>query len=251
MNRFLCLRIAQAEVKYVAQISNFLDFMQNTLNKTSTCKHCSFAPFCSPNTNIKGPTAVIDHHHHVKRKTHLCLTKKKPQHLYVIREGAIKAFRIDANGKEMIKGFYFTGEVFGYDSIYTGHYLCSAEALIDTTICQVSYDSLLQLLQMSPELQKYLLQLISAQLSIGSYLISQSAEQRLAAFLIDMSNRLTKANENNFVLPISRQDIGNYLGLTQETVSRIFSSWKKNHLIAIEQKRMRILAQQKLHDIAN
>lgn len=224
--------------------------INNAMRRILSCKNCTFSPFCLEEGVMREQTPVKQHQY-IKRKTALTFIKNKFQHLYVVRRGAIKAYQTDTNGNEMIRGFYFIGEVFGYDAIYTGTHRFSAVALSDTVVCQVSYYSLLELLKTKPELQKYILYLVSKQLDVGSYLISSSAEQRLAAFLLDVSSRLNPPeNKNEFVLPMSRQDMGNYLRLTQETVSRLLSRMKKNNLIEIEQKKICILQPEKLKELA-
>ena len=151
----------------------------------------------------------------------------------------------------MIRGFYFAGEILGLEAIYTRNYLCSAVALSETVVCEIPYDNCLELLQSDPALQKHFLNLMSQQLNINSYLFSIKAEQRLAAFLIDLSSRLHPCEKKiELLLPISRQDIGNYLRLTTETISRIFSRLKENKIISIDYKKIRFLQPETLKLIA-
>lgn len=186
---------------------------------------------------------------YLKRNEPLCLPKNKFQNLYVIRRGALKAYQVDMSGKELIRGFYFAGEIFGYEAIYAGQYFFSAVALCDTIICEIPYDDFLDLLHSRKVLQKQAMQLISKQLNVGSYLIAITAEQRLAAFLIDLFKRL-QVSRKELALPMSRQDIGNYLRLTAETVSRILSLLKKHGIIGIDNKKIGILQPEKLKQIA-
>jgi CRP/FNR family transcriptional regulator, anaerobic regulatory protein len=219
------------------------------------CISCAFAPFCTA-TDKKLPqrkqlTAAVSRHRALKRNEFLYLPKNKFQHLYVIQRGALKTYQMEADGKELIRGFYFAGEILGYEAISTGHYPFSAVALLDTVVCEVPYDNILELLHGRPALQKRMLYLISQQLNAGAYLALTTAEQRLAAFLLDVSARLAAFNnETEFHLPISRQDIGNHLRLTAETVSRLFSRLQKSKVIATQHKKIHFLQPQKLKQLA-
>ena len=194
---------------------------------------------------------AVKQHHHLKKHDVLCLPQTTFRNLYAIQRGILKTFQIDAEGNELIRGFYFDGEVFGFDAIYTGRYLFSVVALADTVVCEIPYDNFLELLHSSPSLQKHVLYLTSQQLNMGSYLFSITAAQRLAAFLIDLSNRLHPHEiQLKFHLPMSRQDIGNYLSLTAETISRLLSKFKKNNIITIDHKEIQLLKPEKLKLIA-
>lgn len=224
--------------------------------KHSTCPSCTYAPFCvneKKNTRwARQADLAVKRHRFLKRKEVLCLPKNKFQNLYVIQQGALKTYQVEADGKELIRGFYFAGEVLGYEAIATGHYLFSAVALSDTLVCEIPYENFLELLHSRPNLQKRTLYSISRQLNVGSYLVSTTAEQRLAAFLLDLGTRLFPGEmPSSFVLPMSRQDIGNYLRLTAETISRIFSRLQKNEIIDIDHKKIRFLQLDKLMQIAD
>lgn len=188
----------------------------------------------------------------LKRNEILCLPKKPFQNLYAIQSGALKAYQVEADGKERIRGFYFAGEVFGYEAIYTGNYLFTTVALSETVICENPYDNFLALISSQPTLQKHILYLLSQQLNIGSYLAATTAEQQIAGFLLDLSARLyASGTPLEFSPPMSRQDMGNYLRLTPETISRIFSLLQKNKIIAAVNKTIRMLQPEKLQQIAD
>jgi len=192
---------------------------------------------------------VVKQHYHLNKNEVLCLPQNTFRNLYAIQRGVLKTFQVDREGNELIKGFYFNGEVLGFDAIYPQHYLFSAVALSETVVCEIPYNNFLQLLHSSPFLQKHILHLISQQLNTGSYLLT--AEQRLAAFLIDLSMRLHRPEmQLNFLLPMSRQDIGNYLKLTAETISRLLSQFKERGLITIDYKKIQLLQPNKLKFIA-
>lgn len=229
--------------------------MKNHSNNGSACTHCTFSLFCTTegkNTQwVKPINRVVKQHHPLQKQDVLHFPQSTFRNLYAIRCGHLKTYQIDAEGHELIQGFYFASEILGFEAIYAGHYLFSAVALSDAVVCEIPYDNFLKLLQSHPPLQKHILYLMSQRLNIGSYLFSIKAEQRLAAFLIDLSNRLEPSKTPlEFFLPISRQDIGNYLRLTAETISRLLSQFKKNQLISIDHKKIQLLQPEKLKRIA-
>lgn len=218
----------------------------------STCTHCVLANFClaEPHRSIQSPL-ISQQQRRLKRNETLCLPHDKFQYLYVIQQGALKTYQVDVGGKELIRSFYFAGEILGYEAIYTGYYPFSAVALVDSLVCEIPYENFLELMKTKSLLQKQALYLISKQLNMGSYLIDISAEQRLAAFLIDLTKRLYPfSKQTDLALPMSREDIGNYLRLTAETVSRIFSRLKREKIIAINHKKIDFLNFKKLKHIA-
>jgi CRP/FNR family transcriptional regulator len=220
-----------------------------------SCDRCTFSPFCQMaeqlaleknNQKNLATKQLIS----LKKKELLSLPKHQFKNLYVIKKGALKSHIVAANGKEIIQGFYFSGEVLGFESIYTNQYLFSATALSDTQLCEIPYDVFLELLSSKPDLQKYLLFIFSRQLNIGTGLSTTSAEQQLSAFLIELATRLDWLDNNELYLPMSRSDMGNYLRLSAETISRVLSRLQKNKIILIHQKKICLLQKQKLKAIA-
>ncbi|RUR19417.1 cyclic nucleotide-binding domain-containing protein [Legionella sp. km535] len=223
--------------------------------KQQACNYCTLSPFCSAEKHsldwINQNNHAVKQHHHLKKNETLYLPQNMFRNLYAIQHGNLKTYQVDANGNELIQGFYFAGEVLGFEAIYSRHYLCSAVALSDTLVCEIPYDNFLELMQLNPSLQKHSLYIMSQQLNTGSYLCSITAEQRLAAFLIDIANRLNPSEmQLRFHLPMSRQDIGNYLRLTAETISRLLAQFKKNKIIAIDHKHIQFLQPEQLKLIA-
>jgi CRP/FNR family transcriptional regulator, anaerobic regulatory protein len=229
--------------------------MSDTNNNTA-CRTCDFTSFCG--NEIKEPSKskhindTVKQHKHFRRKELLCLANDKFLNLYAIKKGVVKTFQVDSEGNELIRRFYFQGEVLGYEAIGSGSYPYSAIALCETVVCEIPYEHFIENLQPKPAHLKHLLGLMSRQLTAGSYLEMNTAEQRLAAFILDLSTRLHCDKPiANLVLPMSRQDIGNYLRLASETVSRIFSRLQKNKIIEINHKNIRILRPHKLVEIAD
>lgn len=218
------------------------------------CHKCSFTSFCSegnrPAQLLNFQNAAVKKHLHLEKKELLALPQTHFQNFYAVKKGALKTYRINQEGKEAISGFFFEGEVFGYEGIYANRYVHTITALADTIVCEIPYDNLLKLIDKNPSLQKKILYLVSQQLNIGNYLTSTTAEQRIVNFILDLSERLPSCSSpHQFILPITRQDMGNYLGLTTETVSRILSRFQKNKIIQINNKKITILLLDELKKI--
>ncbi|HSW71019.1 MAG TPA: Crp/Fnr family transcriptional regulator [Gammaproteobacteria bacterium] len=187
----------------------------------------------------------------LKRREVLALPKNKFQHFYAVKQGALKAYQIEANGKEVIRSFYFRGEILGYEAIAKGYYPFTVCALTDTLLYEIPYEHFLKLIHEQPALQHHCLYLISKQLNHGSYLSASTAEQRLAAFLIELASRLHPLERAlAFSLPLSQQDMGSYLRLAAETISRLFSKLQKNKILTFAQKKVCILESEKLQALA-
>ena len=225
------------------------------VSSEKNCIGCNLTPLCLPNTK----TEILNYTDSLPIKRRLSLKKhdilfspNSPfQYLYAVEQGAIKTIQLEADGSELIRGFYFSGEILGYKAIYSGRYQSTAMALCDTQICVIDYRDFLYFLQSNPDLQQHILYLISLQMNLGSYLVSTSAERKLAAFLLDLSSRLRfTTSPFEYQLPMSRQDIGNYLRLTPETVSRICTRLQQQQIIAINHKNIRLLKPDILRHIA-
>lgn len=228
--------------------------MLRSTTQNISCPCCSFTPLCRGELDasidiVQEP--LVERRLNLHRHQTLFEPNHPFQYLYVIEHGALKTYEIEADGKELVRGFYFSGEVIGYDAICSSRYHSTAVALCDTQVCEISYDKFLKMLQQKIELQKHVLYLLSLQLNMGSYLVSTSAERKLAAFLLDLASRLHASEMKlEFSLPMSRQDIGNYLRLTGETISRLCTKLQKNMIIAIERRKVNILQPEVLRKIA-
>ena len=162
--------------------------------------------------------------------------------LFVVRAGMFKTILIDTEGREQVTGFHMTGEVLGLDGIESERCQSSAVALEDSEVWEVPFARLEALCRQDPALQRMFNRLMSREIQ-RDYLMmlllgSMRAEERLAAFLVNLSQRLTARGYSpvRFVLRMSRREIGSYLGLTLETVSRVFSRFQREGLIRAELK---------------
>lgn len=158
---------------------------------------------------------------------------------YFVKTGAVKTVTVSERGDERILGFYLPGDVFGLSSMNRRSYSCSAIALEHTSICELPFRQLEQLARNIPQLQHHLFELMSREIAnaenVSMLLSSNTAEERVIALLLNISehHRHRKLSPLQFRLPMSRSDMGSFLGLAVETVSRILGNLHKQGLINI------------------
>jgi len=175
--------------------------------------------------------------------------------IYAVRSGSIKSFCIDADGREQVTGFYFPGELFGWHGLANEHYQNTAIALETTSLCEIPYEKLDNLGNSIPSVEKYVMKLISREINADQQLIAllagNSAQQKLASLLLSISDRLVqqKLSSTRLWLPMSRGEIGNYLGLTVETVSRVLGHFQRKKYLAVNKKEIEILNKKALRDL--
>jgi CRP/FNR family transcriptional regulator len=176
--------------------------------------------------------------------------------IFGIRVGSLKTQLEDAAGHVQVTGFLLPGEIAGLDGYLEGRQLSHAVALEDTEVCVARVDELDRIGAHTPSLQQQLRRLTSTEIKRSHQLVvslgALRSEQRLAAFLVNMSQRLSILgySSSEFVLRMSREEIGNYLGLTLETVSRLFSRFARENLIRIQQRKVKLLDLPTLRDLA-
>jgi CRP/FNR family transcriptional regulator, anaerobic regulatory protein len=159
--------------------------------------------------------------------------------IYAVRSGCIKSFSIDAGGHESVHGFHLRGELLGFDAVYPDRHRCNALILEDVSLCVVPYRDIASLSAELPSLQSQVLRLMSREFSRHVMFGEGSgATQRLALFLTDMYDRLRQPDtaEYQFTLPMSREDISNHLGITAETLSRLFAKLQRKGIIDVDRR---------------
>jgi len=167
--------------------------------------------------------------------------------VYAIRSGAVKSFCISDDGSEQVTGFYLPGEIFGWDGIDNNTHSNTATTLETTALCEIPFARFEEISRTMPILQKHFMRLMAKELTSDQELIGllakSSAEERVASLLLSLSSRLKRQHlsATQFRLPMSRADIGNYLGLTVETVSRVFSRFQSFDLILCDKKEIEII----------
>ncbi len=167
--------------------------------------------------------------------------------LYAIRIGSCKTVLLANDGQEQVAGFHMAGEIIGVDGIATDIHECEVIALEDMEVCRLPFDQIEHLAQLSDEFGHTLHKLLSQESTrIHSLMIvlgTMHAEQRLAAFLLDLSQRYRARgySSSEFVLRMTREEIGSYLGLKLETVSRLFSRLQQEGLLQVQGRNVKLL----------
>jgi CRP/FNR family transcriptional regulator, anaerobic regulatory protein len=227
----------------------------------ATCANCNLQELCLPRGLNAEDMEKLDHvikgSRPIQKNKHIFRGDDTFQAFYAVRSGSVKVYTLNESGEEQIIGFYFPGEILGFDAVEEHKHACSAVALETTTVCSIPYDKLNEVSSEIPNLQDQVFRLMSREITKENKLLltisKRSAEERIATFLISLSSRFYKLgySAREFNLPMSRQDIGNYLGLTIETVSRLFTKFQKNGLIKIDKKRVSIEDMHTLHAICD
>ncbi|OGT84295.1 MAG: transcriptional regulator [Gammaproteobacteria bacterium RIFCSPLOWO2_02_FULL_61_13] len=226
-----------------------------------SCQKCSLAELCLPHGLSKADLEKLDqfvrHPKPLGRGDYLFRSGDALGSLHAVRSGSAKLVMGNSKGEEQILGFYLPGEVVGFDAINTGRHTCSAMALETSSICSLPYSQLAEISRSVPSLQEQVLRLIGREMSIENELLltinKKSADERIATFLISISHRFRRLGyaQNEFRLSMSRQEIGNYLGLTIETVSRSFTRLQKRRLISTQRRSVKLLDVSELHEMSH
>jgi CRP/FNR family transcriptional regulator len=176
--------------------------------------------------------------------------------LYAIRLGYFKTSHVSTTGDQQITGFQMSGELLGMDAISTDHHHCDAVALDDSEVCEIPYAQLEKLFRMAPKLMRQFHRMMSQEITREQIVMlslgNMRAEQRLAAFLVDLSLRHSALGYSalRFQLRMSRGDIGNYLGMTIETISRMLSALKKQGYIGFTHREIELVDPPRLRKLA-
>src|SRR5581483_6911586 len=167
--------------------------------------------------------------------------------LYVVRVGVMKSFTVSGDGLVQVTGFHFAGDVLGFDGIDSGTHQSSVVALDDCEVFVVPFAQCERWSAESPQAQRLMMRTLARELLRSQELMlllgTMHAEQRVATFLLDISERYARLgySRSEFILRMTRQDIGSYLGLKLETVSRIFSRFQAEGLLQVQGKSLAVL----------
>ena len=224
------------------------------------CQNCSISELCLPYTLNDQELATLDEIIDRKRPVHkgdkIFNDGQELHALYAIRSGTFKTFTVNEQGEEQITGFHLAGDLLGFDAIAETEHKSFAQALETSMICEIPYNNLDKLSNTMPKLKKQVLRLMSNEIRTDQEMLTllnrKNAEQRVATFLMSLSDRYhTRGlSANEFRLTMTRSDIGNYIGLTVETISRLLNRFHKNGLIKVDGKLITILDIDALIDCA-
>lgn len=215
------------------------------------CQSCSFSHLCLPVSLNKDELESLDD----------IIERKKPLHkndklvkygdtfrsLYAVRSGSFKSYVSDKDGVEQIIGFHFPGDIIGFDALKDNKHGSYSQALETAMVCELPYDTLDEMSVRFPKLRQQIMRFMSAEIKhdhdLMMLLSKRSAEERLLYFLSDLSQRFEERgfSAKQFNLSMTRNEIGNYLGLTVETISRLLTRFQKEALIKVDGKLISII----------
>ena len=217
----------------------------------TACSQCNLRELCLPfgldPNEVDRLDELVGSRRKIKRQQHLYRSGDAFEAIYAIRAGSFKTDVILEDGRDQVTGFQMTGEVLGLDGISTEHHSCNAIALEDSEVCVIPFSRLEELSREVESLQHQFHKIMSREIvrdhGVMMLLGSMRAEERLAAFLLNMSQRFNARgfSSQEFNLRMTREEIGSYLGLKLETVSRAFSRFQEDGLISVQQKHVLLL----------
>jgi CRP/FNR family transcriptional regulator len=198
---------------------------------------------------------VVRQRRRVKRGEYLYRAGAPLEALFAIRSGFLKSCVVYEDGREQVTGFHMMGEVIGLDAISQEKHTCDTVALEDTELCEIPFSRLEELTRDIAPLQRHFHRIMSREIvrdhGVMLLLGSMRAEERLANFLINLSQRFATRGYSGqeFHLRMTREEIGSYLGLTLETISRIFSRFQDDGLIEVNNRHIRIKDAERLRSL--
>ena len=214
------------------------------------CQTCGMRELCLPAGLTKNELAQLDsivrRKRPLKRGDHLYRAGNDLQSLYAVRSGFLKSCVLHDDGREQVAGFHMMGELLGMDAIGSGKHMSDSIALEDSEVCEIPFGDLERLGRELPALQHHFHRVMSREIArdYGVMLLlgSMRAEERLAAFLLNLSQRFAARgySASSFILRMTREEIGSYLGLKLETVSRAFSRFQSDGIVAVRNKDIEI-----------
>ncbi len=228
------------------------DIQLNIETIRNGCAACSMHQLCLPMglgmQDMERLDQIIGRRRRVAKDDFLYQAEELFTSLYAVRFGHFKTFHINANGDQQITGFQMSGELLGMDAISTDQHHCDAVALEDSEVCEIPFSQLEYLLGSMPILLRHFHRLMSQEItreqSVMLLLGNMRAEQRFATFLLNLADRygVRGYSTTQFQLRMSREDIGSYLGLTIESISRLLSRFRKLGLLSVSNREIVLLA---------
>lgn len=224
------------------------------------CAQCGIYQLCLPlglhQADMTLLESIVKRKETYKRGQRLFRPGERFDFIYAIRSGSVKTYVGTPDGRVQITGFHIAGELLGLSALESGQYSCEARALETTSVCKVEAERLGELAQRIPSIQYQMLRIMSGHIRQDEELIlllgKRNAEERLAEYLIGLSRRFAARNYSptQFHLSMSRGDIGNYLGIAEETVCRILTRFQNAGLIATNRRYVRLIDLRQLEAVA-
>ena len=219
-------------------------------NPNISCASCRLNELCLPialnKTEIHQLDEIVERNRPYRKGEHLYRQNDPFKSVYAVRSGSFKSYVLSDTGRGRVTGFFLPGEIIGMDGISSLHYGNSLQSLEHSSICEIPFNQLERLSQKLPNLQHHFFAIMGNEIAkdqqIHTLLSSYSAEERTASFLLGLSSRYARVSlsPTRFLLSMTRSDIGEYLGLTVETVSRIFTQLQRKELISAKNREVEL-----------
>ena len=211
------------------------------------CGSCSMNPLCHSRASRNGSPSPVAFHWRLERGGKLYNLGSPRNSVYALRAGFLKVVVPDARGCHIVR-FLLPGDVAALDAFAGGVHVTEAIALEDCEVCVIPAERIDLLAACNSSVGKLELALLAAGLADadchGAAVARLSASQRVARFLLDLSRRWGERgfSATRFRLPMGRREIGDHLGLTMETVSRVLSDFRERGIIALPRNEIEIHA---------
>ncbi len=225
-----------------------------------TCRDCGIYGLCrevnGPSGDLRLLETIVRSRKMFKRGDLLYRAGDPLRAIHAIRCGSIKTYVLTNDGRMQITGFHVTGELLGLGAIAANHYASEARALESTMVCEVPIEVLEAYSEEIPSIRQQMLKILSREILDNQALMlllgKKNAEERLATFLLSLSRRFEKRgySPTKFNLSMSRSDIGNYLGMAEETVCRIFTRFQEERLLTTARRQVQLHDLDRLKSIA-
>ena len=216
----------------------------------TTCSACHLRELCLPCGMNGAEVEQLDSLKFGRRRVKAGQTLYRQgdpfQFIYAVRGGTLKSSLTLPDGRDQVSGFHIAGEQLGLDGVAHGKHGTTATALEDTEVCAIPYAHVAQMTVTGTGSEHLISRLMSREIvreqSVMLLLGSMNAEERLAAFLLNLAARLKARgySASEFHLRMTRAEIGSHLGMKLETVSRTFSAFQKQHLLEVDKRHIRI-----------
>ncbi|AIY65475.1 fumarate/nitrate reduction transcriptional regulator Fnr [Pseudoalteromonas piratica] len=225
------------------------------------CQDCSISQLCIPvslNSEEMGKLDdIIERKKPLHKGDYLFEAGQPLRSIYAVRSGSFKSYTLTESGEEQITGFHLAGDIVGFDGISTMSHRSYAQAMETAMVCEIPFTTLDDLSGKLPKLRHQVMRMMSNEINYDQEMLlmlnKKTAEERLAAFLANLSTRFGERgfSKKEFRLTMTRGEIGNYLGLTVETISRLLSRFQKAEIIKVEGKFITILNTDELFKVAS
>ena len=225
------------------------------------CSNCNLRELCMPvglnDAELRRVDELVASRRSIKRGAALFHNGEPFTSLYAVRTGFFKTSLTTEDGRDQVTGFQMAGEIIGLDGIVNEHHTCDAIALEDAEVCVMPFDRIEEISREVGALQKHVHRIMSREIvrehGVMLLLGSMRAEERLAAFLLNLVQRLQARgfSRTELILRMTREEIGSYLGMKLETVSRTFSRFADEGIIEVKQRHIHIQDAEALKRLAN